>query len=178
MADTKTKEDTTTTQPPEVTQRQKVLNEKRDATAAEVVRLRDEERLSWAIIGFRVGPVSAGTARRLYTEATGESHTEAKPVVSVNSVERTGGTAKKGGKRKSVEEPVFTEDTTEEEALKALKGASTIVIENSSGSHKYPVHKDSEVEVREGKRGLYLYFVDNEGKARTPGLANVTRIIK
>lgn len=176
MADTDTKTDTKTEeQPPEVTARQKVLNEKRDATAAEVVRLREEERLSWAIIGFRVGGVSAGTARRLYTEATGESHTEAPDVLSINAVERTGGTS--NGKKK-VTQPALDEDTSMEEAQEAFKNATGLTVENSSGTHKYSVHKDSEVEVREGKRGLYIYFVDGDGKARTPGLTNVTQITK
>lgn len=41
---------------------------------AEVKKLRDEEKLSWAAIAKAIGVTSPGTARRLYSEGGGDYH--------------------------------------------------------------------------------------------------------
>jgi len=79
-------------------ERKRATNEELDEQAAEVVRLRDEEDLSWQEVADKTG-IAMGRLRGLYNRGGGEPTRERKGAAKKKAAETAKKNAKKGSKR-------------------------------------------------------------------------------
>lgn len=132
-------------------------------TKEDIIRERDERKLSWAQVARNLELGNPGAARKAYAELTGRSHKDSKPIVQ---------RAPKGIGNRRTETPLWDDDTDQEEIEAKLNGP-WVEAEGEPGTKKYvPAHwAGSVIKVRRSVTGRTWYeeFVVSKADSFTYG---------
>jgi hypothetical protein len=90
-----------------------------EVTAEDLIRERDEKGLSWRQVGINLDIGSPSAARKAYTMLTGRPHYE--------SQMKEGARAKPGTARRKTFEPVWFDDSDQDEIIEAITHRTIVV---------------------------------------------------